>query len=360
VPSHSSAIERPAVICVRAPNWVGDVVMATPTFRCLREAFPGSRIVLIIRDKIAAVVQGAAWFDKVMLCRPAGGGRATIREFLRCTAGLREEGCDLGFLLPNSFSSALMFALGRVRRRVGYRRDARGLLLTLGVDRPSREGRFRPAYMVDFYLALCEAAGLRCTDRRMELPYDEEDAARARKLLRVAGVSLDRPLVLLHAGAGYGPSKRWAEENWARLAEGVKGEFGAQPAFIGAPPDAETVARVRRVCRTELVDLTSCGIDLHLLKPVVGACSLLVTTDSGPRHYGVALGVPTVCLMGPTHPDYSTSGLPHDRVVRVDVECGPCQKKTCRTDHRCMTLLTPQMVLEACRPALEAAGGAKR
>jgi heptosyltransferase-2 len=166
--------------------------------------------------------------------------------------------------------------------------------------------------------------------------------------------------VLLHAGAGYGPSKRWAEENWARLAEGVKGEFGAQPAFIGAPPDAETVARVRRFYRTELVDLTSCGIDLHLLKPVVGACSLLVTTDSGPRHYGVALGVPTVCLMGPTHPDYSTSGLPHDRVVRVDVECGPCQKKTCRTDHRCMTLLTPQMVLEACRPALEAAGGAKR
>jgi heptosyltransferase-2 len=113
------------------------------------------------------------------------------------------------------------------------------------------------------------------------------------------------------------------------------------------------VQRIARMSRAPLVDLTTCGIDLHLLKCVVRLSSLLVTTDSGPRHYGVALGVPTVCLMGPTHPAYSSSGMRHDIVVRVDVTCGPCQEKSCKEDHRCMKLLTTEMVLEKCREALQ-------
>ncbi len=36
-------------ILVRAPNWVGDVVMATPSFRCIRENFEDSHITLLIK-----------------------------------------------------------------------------------------------------------------------------------------------------------------------------------------------------------------------------------------------------------------------------------------------------------------------
>ncbi len=35
-----------------------------------------------------------------------------------------------------------------------------------------------------------------------------------------------------------------------------------------------------------------------------------------------------------------------ERKVSVPVFCGPCQKKTCPLDHRCMTLVTPEMVMQ--------------
>ena len=37
----------------------------------------------------------------------------------------------------------------------------------------------------------------------------------------------------------------------------------------------------------------------------------------------------------------------HGEVVLVDVDCGPCQKPVCRTDHRCMTRIGVERVVEA-------------
>jgi len=356
-PQTSTASRLPPTVCVRSPNWVGDAVMATPAFRCIRKSLPGSRILLVARGAVADVVRGSPWFDRVISYGGKGMAGAGGLSLRRCVRELRRERCDLGFILPNSFSSALMLRLAGVRRRVGYARDARSLLLTDAVRRPTQGGRFQPTYMADYYLGLCEAVGLEPESRRTELTFDAQDELEARRLVQNAGVDCDKPLMLFHPGAAYGPSKLWPEQNWARLAEMLQGEFGAQVACIGAPAEGGLVRAIGASCRAPLLDLTACGIDLQLLKPVVRMSRLLATTDSGPRHYGVALGVPTVCIMGPTRPAYSASGLAHDHVARVEVDCGPCQRKVCSRDHRCMSLLSPQDVLEVCRRALETADG---
>ena len=332
-------------------------MMATPAFRCIRQHWPAARIVLVIWDTVAPVLHGADWFDRVILYRAGRDLFADAGELMHRVREVRRERCELGLILPNSFSSALMLWLAGVERRVGYARDARSVLLTDAVPCPSEGGRFQPTYMVDYYLALCRAAGAQPQDRRTQLPCREQNMAAARDILARAGIELRRPLFLLHPGAAFGPSKLWLKERWAALAEALHEESGAQVACVGVPEDGPLVRRIAGMCRMPLADLTKCGIDLHLLKGVVRLSQLLVTTDSGPRHYGVALGVPTVCLMGSTHPGYSTSGLPHDWVVRVDVECGPCQRKVCRRDHRCMELLTTDMALRACRQVLQAAQG---
>ncbi len=361
MPPQSSSAGTPAAICIRAPNWVGDVVMATPAFRCIRRHFSSSRIALIIRDSVAPVLRGAPWFDHWILCRSrAAAGRPALwsgAEFLRCVSGIRSQRCELGFVLPNSFSSALMLRLAGVPRRVGYIRDGRRFLLTDALPRPSADGRFLPTYMADYYLALCDAVGACPHDAATELPFTPEDVRAAEAILECAGIGLNRPLFLLHPGAAFGPSKLWGEDRFAVLADLLQGEFAAQIACIGSPADGAIARRIAHAARAQVFDLTDRAIDLHLLKCVVARSKLLVTTDSGPRHYGVALGVPTVCLMGPTDPRYSTSGRPWDHVVRVDVECGPCQQKVCKLDHCCMERLTPGMVMDACRSTLRSAEG---
>lgn len=337
-------------ICIRAPNWVGDVVMATPALRALRDHFPSARIALIIRRRVEPVLRGGRWFDRQIVYSPDDGRGA--REFLRCAKGLRRDRYELGFALPNSFSSALMLRLGRVGRRVGYARDCRSFLLTDAVPRPSEDARFKPTYMVDYYLGLCEGLGIAARGRETELSFGEADTEQAAKILEARGLGPDAGLFLMHPGAGFGPSKRWPAERFARLAELLHHEYDCKVALVAGPGEESTVASIGAASRVPLVDLSDAGIDLHLLKCVVARSRLLVTTDSGPRHYGVALGVPTVCVMGPTHPGYSTSERENDHVVRLDVECGPCQKKVCPRDHRCMADITAEMVLEVCARAL--------
>ena len=88
-------------------------------------------------------------------------------------------------------------------------------------------------------------------------------------------------------------------------------------------------------------------LPLDVLKGVVKRLALLVTNDTGPRQYASAFSIPSVVLMGPTDPRYTYSPLERSKVLRADVDCGPCHLKSCPEDHRCMTALTPEMVVEA-------------
>jgi len=68
---------------------------------------------------------------------------------------------------------------------------------------------------------------------------------------------------------------------------------------------------------------------------------LLVTTDSGPRFFGVAFGVPVVSLFGPTHVNWSRTHWAGEICLQRDVPCGPCMRHTCPLGHhRCMRELS--------------------
>ena len=82
------------------------------------------------------------------------------------------------------------------------------------------------------------------------------------------------------------------------------------------------------------------------LKEITRRCDLMVTNDTGPRHIAAAFDVPVVTVFGPTHPEWTEIYFPKERKVAVKVFCGPCQKKICPLDHRCMTRVTPAMVYD--------------
>ncbi|UCE72002.1 MAG: hypothetical protein JSU99_01460, partial [Nitrospiraceae bacterium] len=89
-------------------------------------------------------------------------------------------------------------------------------------------------------------------------------------------------------------------------------------------------------------------VDLALLKPLINRCNLLITNDTGPRHYGVAFSVPVVVIMGPTNPVYTASNLDKSVVLRKEMDCSPCHKRTCpHGHHNCMKMITPDEVLQA-------------
>ena len=89
------------------------------------------------------------------------------------------------------------------------------------------------------------------------------------------------------------------------------------------------------------------GVTVGGLKEVVRGARLMVCNDTGPRHMAVAFGVPLVTLFGPTDPVWAETFYERERIVRVDVPCGPCQLKVCPIDHRCMKGISVEMVMGA-------------
>ena len=65
---------------------------------------------------------------------------------------------------------------------------------------------------------------------------------------------------------------------------------------------------------------------------------LFITGDSGPMHIAAAFQVPTVAIFGPTN-DKETSQWMNEksRVIKKNLECQPCMKRTCPLKHHnCM------------------------
>ncbi|HEX8913767.1 MAG TPA: lipopolysaccharide heptosyltransferase II [Humisphaera sp.] len=357
----------PARILVVQPSWVGDAVMATPALRALRQRFPQAEITYLMRRWVKPVYAGMPWADRLVTYRTGKTPRKAGRgQFFELAARLRAAKFDMAVLLPNSFKTALICRMARIPRVVGYERDGRGFLLTDRLLPAKANGKFVPSPILRYYLGLAKYLGADSTDLRMELFVTDAERREAEEVLLRGGLprDVDRPgsrgqppMVLLNPGANYGAAKLWKPEYFAELADRLMGELNATVLISAAPKERPIVEQIKRHMKRVPVDLSNKGIGLGSLKEIVRRCDLMVTNDTGPRHIAAAMGVPVVTIFGPTHPEWTEIYYAKERIAKVKVFCGPCQKKTCPLDHRCITRVTPNMVWDS---AAELLGVAKK
>jgi heptosyltransferase-2 len=241
-----------------------------------------------------------------------------------------------------------------VREVYGYRRNGRGLFLS-GGPKPMREnGAIAAVPITEYYLEIGRWMGLKVGEGvRPRLYISEETQRRGEELLRRYGIKEGELVIGLNPGASFGSSKCWPAENFARVAEMVEERFGAKVMLLTAPGEEEIRAAIMGGTKARVIDTGRDEVDLDLLKPLVRRCGVLITNDTGPRHYAVAFDVPVVVLMGPTNPGYTASNLERTEVIRVELGCSPCHKKVCPRGHECMRGITPAMVVEATERLLE-------
>jgi heptosyltransferase-2 len=317
------SVER---LLIRAPNWIGDVVLSLPALRDARRNFPGARIEVLARASVKDLYAAVPEVDSV---REASG----LRETARSLAGA----FDAALLFANSFRTALEVFAARIPERWGYATDGRGPLLTRAARVPAQ---VRGQSEVFYYRAMLAGVGLQTFNAQdTALRPPPEWSARGRELLE------DGRWVGLTPGAAFGSAKRWLPDRYAavgdRLARG-----GARVVILGGAADAPVAERIAAAMRTPPLSL--CGkTGLPELVGALSRLSLLVTNDSGPMHLAAALGVPLVAVFGPTDwRETAPLGEPQ-RLLREPVECSPCKLRECPIDHRCMRLVSVERVATA-------------
>jgi heptosyltransferase-2 len=346
----------PQKILIVQPSWVGDAVMATPTLRAVRELYPDAHISYLMRRYVKELYGGMPWADQLITYRTGKTKKKAGKGLFDLSARLRTGKFDLAILLPNSFKSALLCKMANIPRIFGYERDGRGFLLSDRLLPVKDKGKFVPSPIIHAYMGLARYLGSKSRDLKMQLFVTESDRRDADEVFARAGldVALDRPasaghspLILLNPGAQYGAAKLWKSEYFAELADRFIADLNATVLLSSAPRERTIVENIKKQMKHSAVDLSTAGVTLGSLKEIVRRCDLMVTNDTGPRHIAAAMDVPVVTVFGPTHPEWTEIYYPRERQVAVKVFCGPCQKKTCPLDHRCMTQVTPGMVWEA-------------
>ncbi|NUP88262.1 MAG: lipopolysaccharide heptosyltransferase II [Candidatus Sumerlaeia bacterium] len=337
-------------ILVKSTNWVGDAVLQTPALRALRRGFPQAHLVLIARPWVAPLFEQHPDLDELII-EPADR-----RERGGLARRLRARSWDLGLAFPNSLSAAWLLWRAGAKRRRGYSRDMRGLLLTDPI-------RLAPSLLhgheVDYYLHLLRGlTDFHEAARRPFVPPQpgaaEAALATVTELLRSDQIdAAAAPLLGIGAAAAFGTAKRWLPERFAACARALRERHGLIPVLLGSQTEADTTRELARLIGPPVAD-TAGRIGLAGLVGLLARVRLFLTNDSGPMHIAAAQNTPVVAIFGPTNWRTTAPLSPRARVVRHPVDCAPCLLRHCPIDHRCMQGVGVSRVLAAAEELLTA------
>lgn len=333
---------------------IGDVVLAFPAIKSLREAYPDARITLLVEPRAKGVGSFNPAIDEVVGFDAKG--KPTLGQFLDVVARLRDGYFDLAIASGRSPAMPALLLLSGARYRVGY--DANPLAVTL-----TRAVKLNQKQYAGWMYYDLVGSFLDIPPRVPQVAIAPDDQAWAAEFLARHGIGEDETFAVLHPGASKmatlrGIHKTWEPDRWAEVARALLG--GATRVILaGGPDDDEGVAAILEQLGTDaerLVIAHGQTRSLGQLAALIQKASALVACDSAPMHLGVAVGTPTVGLFGPTDPDkLLPPGTVHQAVHVSGLACRPClwerRTRTC-ADVTCMKDLSVEMVLAAVRRAL--------
>jgi heptosyltransferase-2 len=319
-------------LLVRAPNWLGDAVMALPALEAVRRAFEGRTIIVAAASSVAPLFEERT---------PAGPDGIIAIDPARERSQLRGAHADGILLLPNSFGSAWLARRSGAPERWGYRASGRGWLLTRGVPRPRTR-----VHQIQYYLELARGLGMDAPDTRPRIDPRPVTVEQAASLLAAAGLAPGDTIVGFAPGAAYGSAKRWPPDRVAEVIAAIA-RRGAAAVLVGVGADRDTGRAIESSLPsgTRVVNLIG-RTTLRQLVGVVARCAAFVSNDSGAMHIAAALGVPLTALFGPTDERVTAPAGDADVLVR-DVFCRPCLLRECPIDHRCMKRIDVDAVLHS-------------
>ena len=280
-------LERVAVVMM---STVGNAVHTLPVVNSIRAHRPDARITWIMQPGSAALAQGHPSVDEVVVL-DRKRGMAGFAELRRALAGRR---FDVALNLQAYFKAGIATRLTGAPVRVGYdRARARDLTWLFTTHRLPARPR---GHVQDEFLEFLDFLGVPVRLTWGLEPTEEERARYAPLLPDAPG-----PTVAMVVGTTK-EEKEWPAEHYAALADRIAAELGGRTVLVGGRSVREESAAeyIRGTASHPPLDLREW--DLRRLAYLLTRADVLVSPDTGPLHMGVALGTPTVALMGHTNP----------------------------------------------------------
>ncbi len=304
-------------ILIIAPNWLGDAVMATPSFKLIRDQFPHRGVDLLCRSYVGEIFRRNPNLDRMI---EFSGEKGYLSMFYRLRRAGPTGGWEACFVFPGSFSSGLTAWISGSRERIGYSGEMRKIFLTVSL--PAEH--YRSRHLSRSYLKLVESY----TGARAAPPLDPLVVPPRGWRKTARNLVGEGDYFVLAAGASYGSAKIWPRQRYSDLAGRLWESTGMKAVTVGTEGDRETADMITGESGARGINLSG-RCSLGELISVLNGASLMVGNDSGPVHIAAALGVKTVTIFGSTSPEWTAPLGRFTRTVINRPECSPCFKREC-------------------------------
>ena len=339
------------------------MVFTTPAVSVLRRKFPSAHITYLVEAPAEPVVRHHPGLDEIIVVeRPRGLAR--LQYDIALARRLRRDRFDLVIDFHGGPRSGFLTWATGAPQRVGYDLPGRGWCYTTRV--PWTRSLVPPRHSVLNQWALLGPLGIEPPDRARDavtMPLDPDAVRRVDDRLLAAGIDRSARLIVLHVSAG-NPFRRWPAASFAGAAATLASGDPARRIIITSGPSEHAAAEAVAAEARQLAGgaagriLRTGEFDLAELRALVDRAALYIGGDSGPLHIAATTRTPIVALFGPTLPDRSMPWRdPAIGAIAVDagpLPCRPCHQRRCVPgDFRCLTAISPTMVVTAAEQLLQ-------
>ena len=339
------------ILLVRLSS-IGDIVHTLPALSAVRRNHPEAHIDWLVESRYAEILTNVGGIDNVIGIDTFG-----IRKFpwsfekwgglVSNLRQLRRINYDIILDFQGTLKSAVSARLARGKRRIGYEAAVvREKLATLFYsERVSLDGA--GTHIIDHHLHLLSKLGIHTKERDFAMTVSEDVYGEADREIAALGLS---EFILLNPGGNW-KTKRWAPENFGRLAEAIYKELHIPSLVLWGPSDQGLASSVVESSRGAAYLMPATKISSMIAYAT--RARLFISGDTGPMHLASAFNVPIVGIFGPTDPNRNGPFGRQDEIVSKEVPCGPCYKNRCPGyGNVCMTLIKVEDIMEAVRQKL--------
>jgi heptosyltransferase-2 len=290
--------QRPLRILVIRYRFIGDTILAIPTLRNLRQAFPNAVIDVLAEPISGDTLAHCPYKNELLTYGPRlKGERKRTAAFPTSLLGaakfLRARRYDRCYILRRSFSSAILPLLACIPHRVGFSTEGRNWLL-------QRSTPYADKHEVECFLDVLRADGIPVTDTRNE---NWTDPATDR------GVDAELPAStrtrVFICAKSVAPDKDWLPERFAEVITWLVRDRNAEVHFCDSPGNAAYYAAILGGVPAELRPHChdwSAKLGIREAGSLMRRMNLCFGIDTGFIHIAASFHVPVVGLYGPLEP----------------------------------------------------------
>ncbi len=342
--------KKPEKILIIRLSAIGDVVHVLPALRLLRSHFPLSKIAWLVEDKASGVLTGHPDIDDVIVFPRKKWQRTilkinktfnTLSEIYSFYKRLRREHYDLIIDFQGNLKSGIMNLITGSEKKVGfgkgYCRELNYLTTQYQAFPPEKK-----MHRIDKNLFLLKELGIENGFQRPKLPVFKLDKKYISKFITTS-INPCLPIIIIHPGTSkFGSYKQWPPLNYALLGDMILDTYEANVVFTWGPYEFGVVKEILKKMKHEATPACETRSIKQLIELIKHA-SLFIGGDTGPLHIASTLDIPVVGIYGPKDPEIYGPYNGKAIVIKKDVPCSPCRKRTCG-DPICMSSILPEDV----------------